>query len=187
MVRETPVLLSLQALDPDFVNHYEVLHHMIAWKLNISTRKHEVSLARETQTTFRAANTRIHHPVTMPASMRIELFPSDMSVFIDFYTKILNFTLLQRKGTYAYINRDSVYIGAIVTPTADSLADRASYRQPFRGVELVFEVDDLVAERNRIVGLGYKLEKDIEKQEWNLEDFRLVDPDGYYIRITTRN
>lgn len=123
----------------------------------------------------------------MPASLRIELFPADMSVFLDFYTRILNFKLLNRKGIYVYINRDNIYIGAIETPTADPLADRAQYRQPNKGVELVFEVDDLVAERDRIVQQGYTLDKDIEKQEWGLEDFRLVDPDGYYIRVTNRS
>jgi catechol 2,3-dioxygenase-like lactoylglutathione lyase family enzyme len=123
----------------------------------------------------------------MPVSLRIELFPVNMSVFLDFYTKVLHFTLRKQNGNYAYINRDNIYIGAIETSTVDSLADRALYRQPFKGVELVFEVDDLVAERDRIVGLGYELEADIQKQEWGLEDFRLVDPDGYYIRITTHS
>jgi catechol 2,3-dioxygenase-like lactoylglutathione lyase family enzyme len=123
----------------------------------------------------------------MPASMRIELFPNSIDTFIDFYTRILNFTLLQRKGTYAYLNRDAIYIGAIETPTKDSMAERVAYRQPNKGVEIVFEVGELIAERDRILAAGYRLDADIQRQEWGLEDFRLTDPDGYYIRITTRN
>lgn len=123
---------------------------------------------------------------TMPASMRIELFPASMDVFLDFYTRVLNFTLLQRKGTYAYLRRDAIYIGAIESPTSNTLADRASYRKPNRGIEIVFEVDDVAAERDRVVAAGYNLDADIAKQEWGLMDFRLVDPDGYYVRITSR-
>lgn len=118
--------------------------------------------------------------------MRIELFPSSLDVFLDFYTQVLNFTLLQRKGTYAYLKRDAIHIGAIESPTADALADRISYRQPNKGVEIVFEVDDLVAERDRIVAAGHMLDENIARQEWGLEDFRLTDPDGYYIRVTSR-
>ncbi|KIW07984.1 uncharacterized protein PV09_01883 [Verruconis gallopava] len=121
----------------------------------------------------------------MSAAIRIELFPANLAIFIDFYTRIFGFKLLKQTGNYAYVNRGGIYIGAIETPNSDSLATKASYRQPFKGVEIVFEVQDLVAERDRIVGLGYQLEKDIEKQEWGLEDFRIVDPDGYYIRVTT--
>ncbi|KAK7189240.1 hypothetical protein PSPO01_04827 [Paraphaeosphaeria sporulosa] len=118
--------------------------------------------------------------------MRIELFPASLDVFLDFYTRILNFALLQRKGKYAYLRRDAIYIGAIESPTPDTLADRASYRQPNRGVEIVLEVDDVMAERDRVVAAGYKLDADIAKQEWGLMDFRVTDPDGYYIRITSR-
>jgi catechol 2,3-dioxygenase-like lactoylglutathione lyase family enzyme len=122
----------------------------------------------------------------MPASLRIELFPASLDKFIDFYTRILSFTLLKRKDTYAYLQRDNIYLGAIETSTKDSLDSRVAYRQPNKGVEIVFELDDLVSERDRIVALGYKLDANIERQEWGLDDVRLTDPDGYYIRITNR-
>lgn len=122
----------------------------------------------------------------MPASLRIELFPASLPAFIDFYTRILNFTLLKQEDTYAYVKRDNIFIGAVETQNNDSFHARKAYRQPFKGVEIVFEVDDLKAERDRIVGLGCKLEADLKVQEWGLEDFRLSNPDGYYIRITNR-
>lgn len=123
----------------------------------------------------------------MPASLRLEIFPKSMAAFLDFYTKVLQFEIRKHQGTYAFLKRDNIYIGAIESPTADSSSDRESYRRPVKGVEIVFEVDDLVAERDRIVGQEWKIEEDIKLQEWGLEDFRLVDPDGYYIRITTHS
>jgi lactoylglutathione lyase len=55
------------------------------------------------------------------------------------------------------------------------------------GVEIVIEVDDLVAERDAIVTAGQALDEDIVERPWGLADFRVLDPDGYYIRFTTRS
>jgi lactoylglutathione lyase len=123
----------------------------------------------------------------MPASLRIEIFPSDQQRCIDFYTDILQFKLIKRKDTYIYMRRDNIFIGAIETPSDETVAQKEAYRRPNKGVEIVFEVDDLEAERDRIVENGGKLEADIQVQEWGLEDFRLVDPDGYYLRVTTHS
>src|ERR1700742_3734073 len=123
----------------------------------------------------------------MPASLRIEIFPSSLERFIEFYSKVLNFTLIKHVDDYAYLARDNIFIGAIETASDDSLEQKESYRRPNKGVEIVFEVDDLEKERDFIVGKGYPLDEDIQLQPWGLEDFRLVDPDGYYVRITTHS
>jgi lactoylglutathione lyase len=122
----------------------------------------------------------------MPASLRIEIFPADLQGMIDFYTDVLQFTLLKREGTYAYLNRDGIFLGAIETTTTET-PDEMNWRRPPKGVELVIEVDNLVQQRDAIVGKGWGLEDDIKLQPWGLEDFRLIDPDGYYIRITTHS
>jgi hypothetical protein len=31
------------------------------------------------------------------------------------------------------------------------------------------------------------MEEDLQPRPWGLEDFRLVDPDGYYLRVTFRS
>jgi catechol 2,3-dioxygenase-like lactoylglutathione lyase family enzyme len=64
---------------------------------------------------------------------------------------------------------------------------RTRFRRPPYGTEIVIEVDDLQAERDRVVKAGYELEADIEKQEWGLWDFRIIDADGYYLRFTTHS
>lgn len=80
-----------------------------------------------------------------------------------------------------------MFIGAIEVPSPDAADVKASYRQPNKGVEIVFEVDDLDEERDFIVDKDWPLEADIKSQPWGLRDFRLVDPDGYYLRITTHS
>ena len=121
----------------------------------------------------------------MPASLRIELFPSSLDRFIDFYSTVLGFTLIKHVDDYAYLQRDNIFIGAIETESDDTLGQKGSYRQPRKGVEIVLEVDELEKERDHIVGKGWTLVEDIQVQPWGLKDFRLIDPDGYYLRITT--
>jgi lactoylglutathione lyase len=174
----------------------------------------------------------------MPASLRIELFPTDLLRTIDFYTRILRFTLLRHEPAcittpatdtttttnpspslepYAYLRRDSISIGAaeklpqlqtlaatlllphpndpsqIPNPHSDSnptpnpepdLLRLHPLRAPPLGVEIVLEVDDLPSEREYIVSQGWPLDADIQAQAWGLRDFRVRDPDGYYVRIT---
>jgi hypothetical protein len=53
-------------------------------------------------------------------------------------------------------------------------------------VEIVVEVDYLHAERDRIRLAGWPIEEDIMRRPWGLQDFRVLDPDGYYLRFTSR-
>jgi lactoylglutathione lyase len=119
----------------------------------------------------------------MPASLRIEIFPSDLQAFIDFYSNVLKFKLIKQVDDYAYLQRDNIFIGAVETASADTVEEREKYRQPNKGVEIVFEVDDLEAQRDHVAG-QWRLHKDIELQPWGLRDFRIIDPDGYLIRVT---
>ena len=45
---------------------------------------------------------------------------------------------------------------------------------------------DLHVERDRIRLAGWPIEEDIMRRPWGLQDFRVLDPDGYYLRFTSR-
>jgi predicted enzyme related to lactoylglutathione lyase len=121
----------------------------------------------------------------MTTRLRCEIFPADLDLTVDFYVRVLAFTLLrdERHDEVAYIHmrRGDVFVGAL----GHFGAPDAAARRPPIGVELVLEVDDLDAERERIVAAGWPLSADLTEQSWGLRDFRLLDPDGYYWRITT--
>jgi uncharacterized glyoxalase superfamily protein PhnB len=59
--------------------------------------------------------------------------------------------------------------------------------RPPLGVELVLEVDDLHADHDRVTSAGWALVEDLTVRPWGLSDFRLLDPAGYYWRLTTRS
>lgn len=117
--------------------------------------------------------------------IRFELFPAAIDATVDFYVGVLGFALDQddrdTEDPYVFLRRGEVRIGAVLrTPVADD-----ALRRPPTGVELVMEVDDLEAERDRIAATGWRLEEDIVERKWGLRDFRLLDPSGYYLRFTT--
>ena len=53
------------------------------------------------------------------------------------------------------------------------------------GVEVVLEVEDLDAARQQVEAAGYPIAEEVQLRPWGLRDFRLIDPDGYCLRVTT--
>ena len=119
-------------------------------------------------------------------TLRCEIFPEDLDVIVDFYTRVLGFSVTKDQrgepNAYVALRRGAVHIGAAQQPLPAAPAER----RPPTGVELVLEVDDIVAERDRVVAAGWPLEEDLQRRVWGLTDFRLLDPAGYYLRITDR-
>jgi predicted enzyme related to lactoylglutathione lyase len=121
----------------------------------------------------------------MTDRLRCEIFPADLDQTVDFYLRVLAFRLVEDRRSdevpYIYMQRGDVRIGALMA----SEAVPEERRRPPTGVELVLEVGDLDAERDRVVAAGWPLCEDITERPWGLRDFRFLDPDGYYWRITT--
>lgn len=53
----------------------------------------------------------------MGMTLRVELFPADLEVFFDFYTRVLRFEVVRDERTapwpYVSLRRDSVPIGVV--------------------------------------------------------------------------
>jgi predicted enzyme related to lactoylglutathione lyase len=122
----------------------------------------------------------------MDTTLRCEIFPADLDATVDFYTRVLRFTLAaDRRDTevpYVSLHRGSVRIGALGSGVADAHAERL----PPGGTELVLEVDDVAGERDEVVAAGWPLAADLTDRPWGLTDFHVTDPAGYYLRITSR-
>lgn len=120
----------------------------------------------------------------LPARLRIEVFPADLDPWCDFWSRVMGFTLVrdERRSTspYVAVERGEVRIGAA---RRDDAVDPAARRPP-TGTEMVLEVADVVAERDRVAA-SWPLEEDLVRRPWGLTDFRLLDPAGYYVRVTS--
>ncbi len=121
--------------------------------------------------------------------LRMELFVEDMDRAIAFYRDVLGFVLLRRDDGYASIRRGDVVIGLgpiAKLPEVGGYFTRRNLRADRgRGVEIVLEVTNLQAEYDRIRATGWPLLDPLSERPWGLADFRLSDPDGYYLRITS--
>ena len=125
----------------------------------------------------------------MPASLRMELFVSDLPRSVDFYRSVLGFEVEQHEEDYASVRDGSAVLGLVpVTNLPES--DCPGFTQERlagdrgAGVEIVVEVDDLSAAAARVTAAGYPMSEPQQRRPWGLTDFRLFDPDGYYLRIT---
>lgn len=121
---------------------------------------------------------------------RFELFVEDVKRSIEFYTDVLGFIELSRGPDYHSVQRDGIIIG--IEP-ASGLSKNHYFRPEVThsrkgiGVEIVFEVDDITTEYKKVQASGYRVAEKLTKREWGLTDFRIADPDGYYIRLTSRS
>ena len=123
--------------------------------------------------------------------MRLELFVEDIDAAIGFYTRILGFELVRNEPDYyASLRNRSVILG--LGPVSKLPAqggyfapDIAGQRRGL-GIEIVLEVDDVDAWHRRVLASGHPVFEPLQERPWGLRDFRIVDPDGYYLRITSR-
>lgn len=119
-------------------------------------------------------------------TLRFEIFPDDLDDVVDFYARVLRFSLTADRRSepagYVALERGSVRVGAAKRAVPGGRAARL----PPAGAELVLEVDDVAGERDRVVAAGWPLEEDLRDRPWGLTDFRIRDPAGYYLRITDR-
>jgi lactoylglutathione lyase len=121
----------------------------------------------------------------MPEALRCELFPDDLDTSVAFYVDVLSFRVIRDERSapapYVALRRGDVGVGLAARPAPE----HPTLRRPPTGVELVLEVDDLDAVHAHVLTSGWPLAEDLTDRPWGLRDFRLVDPHGYYWRVTT--
>jgi len=125
--------------------------------------------------------------------LRFELFVDDVEASVRFYEAVLSLTPPPTYDPDGYV---PVGGGAVTIGLQRHAALPASHH--FRpdgfkgprgvGVEIVVEVDDVQAAFTRAAGAvtkqGGQIEQ-LEAQPWGRTDFRVIDPDGYYVRVTS--
>lgn len=124
-------------------------------------------------------------------NLRLELFTSDMEKSVDFYTGILDFRMEGTVINHSYqpVNKGNVALG--IGPL-NKLSENHHFNpknstiQKGYGVEIVLEVENITEVYEQVKSRGYPVHSPLKTQPWGLTDFRLVDPDGYYLRITAK-
>ena len=121
----------------------------------------------------------------MPAAVRFEIFPADLEVTARFYTEVLGFSIHrdERSSEVAYMamDRDGIELGASASPMTSSCTSR----RPPIGVELVLEVDDLMAERDHVARAGWPVIEELTDRPWGYAIFASSTPTATTWRITS--
>jgi uncharacterized glyoxalase superfamily protein PhnB len=121
--------------------------------------------------------------------LSLELFVGTPEKSLDFYQRVLGFevqgsasaeyTMLKNDDAVIAINSRSVLSSD--HPLRVETGGRAGL-----GVEIVLLVADVEGTYRTAKSSGWPV-SDLALQPWGMHDFRLVDPDGYYIRVTGRH
>jgi uncharacterized glyoxalase superfamily protein PhnB len=122
-------------------------------------------------------------------TLRLELFVDDLAAAIDFYCRVLEFKLGEAQADgYTPLTNGKVQLAL---NRRDTLSDDHPIRltgseRPGRGIEIVLEVDDVAAMYEHVLSQNWPVAGPLQSQPWGTTDFRVIDPDGFYLRLTSR-
>jgi len=128
-----------------------------------------------------------------PAGVRFELFVDDVETTIRFYRANLGLRPPEKYDPDGYV---ALHAGAVTIGVSRATnLEPDHYFSPERlsaqrgvGVEIVIEVDDVDRYYALATSWAARHGGDVEPvadQPWGLRDFRIIDPDGYYVRVTS--
>ncbi|MBB2791857.1 UNVERIFIED_ORG: putative glyoxalase superfamily protein PhnB [Rhizobium pisi] len=121
--------------------------------------------------------------------LRLELFVEAPERSLDFYRRVLGFEILgSASADYTMLTNGDAVIAinsrsalASDHPLRIETGERAGL-----GIEIVLSVADVDGAYRRAKESGWPLSA-LAQQPWGLRDFRLSDPDAYYIRVSGRH
>jgi len=126
-----------------------------------------------------------------PASERpivVEFFVSDVDRSIEFY-RHLGFHVTKRYEDWILLRRGETRLGlqgdahAVAGP--HYFTPNIGHHPRGTGVEVSIQVDDVDAAYEQALAAGLNVVKPIQDRPWRTRDFRLADPDGYFVRVTS--
>ena len=118
----------------------------------------------------------------------VEFFVHDVDRSIAFY-RALGFDVARRYEDYVQLRRGEIRLSlqgdthAVMGPHYFT-PDIGRFPRG-TGVEISIQVADVDAEYIRAKTAGLNIVKPMQDREWGARDFRLADPDGYFLRVTS--
>jgi len=123
------------------------------------------------------------------STLRLELFVRDLTGATDFYERVLGFDRAAVHGDgYTVMRMGAVQLDLQpISHLSDGhpVKPQAGERIGL-GIEIVVEVDDVHAVYDRVQAAGWLVARPLGKRPWGLTDFRVLDPDGRYVQLTSR-
>ena len=125
----------------------------------------------------------------MSVLFRVELYVKDIEESLKFYQDIIGLKMYGRNERCGRFNYDCFSL----LITSESVLDEEHYfnkkaksDSKGNGFELIIVVDELEKVYQRCLDNNYPIEVDVEEYPWKMRGFKLADPDGYFLRITSK-
>lgn len=122
-------------------------------------------------------------------TLQLELFARDIEKTKRFYVDALGFTVTREAEDYVQLVRGTAVIGlgsSAHLPEHHYFQQEELAHKHGVGVEVVLFVEDLDAVFHQVEAAGYSCIEPPRDQSWGMRDFRVADPDGVYVRISSR-
>ncbi|WP_119066703.1 VOC family protein [Aggregatilinea lenta] len=118
--------------------------------------------------------------------LRLELFVKSVPESKDFYAHVLGFDVVSyQPDGYSVLRKGDIQIALQAQsqlPDDHPLKPIGNERAGL-GIEIVLEVDDLEAIYAHVLHVAWPLADTLAERPWGSRDFRVIDPNGYYIRL----
>jgi len=123
----------------------------------------------------------VEKPVTLrhPGFLFLELNVHDLPAHIDFFRQTAGFDVVQQHGNFVVMQSR---LGELLLNGIDGKRDKLAPRLP--GVEIGIVVTDVDQAHAAAKASNWRITSEIVKQPWGVRDFRVLSPDGYYLRFT---
>ncbi|EMY5504606.1 VOC family protein [Bacillus sp. FSL L8-0642] len=117
---------------------------------------------------------------------RVQLYVNDIEKSLLFYEEVIGLKLYKKGMHAARFNHDQFSLLLV----NDSKLNENHYfynRKEMKGngFELIIVVDRLEDVYERCKEKGCKIQEEIQTYSWETRGFKVVDPDGYFLRITS--
>ena len=118
--------------------------------------------------------------------LRLELFVKSVPASMDFYTRVLGFeTISHKPNDYSVFRLGNIQIALQSQSQLPDDHPLKPMQHPVGlGIEIVLEVENIDLAYARIQEQNWQLADTLAQRSWGLRDFRVLDPDGFYIRVT---
>jgi len=118
----------------------------------------------------------------------VELFVREVDKSVAFY-RALGFDVARRFEDYVLLRRGEIRLS--LQGDAHAVAGPHYFTPHIQqhprgtGVEISIQVADVDAEYIRAKTAGLNIVKPMQDRPWGARDFRVADPDGYFLRVTS--
>jgi hypothetical protein len=123
-----------------------------------------------------------------PGFVFLELGTTRIDDYITYFESVAGFRLAERQGRFATLNTDLAQLMLIdpgLLPPGHPFHAKLTGNGQGLGVEIglvVADVDKTFAAATKHE--GWKISTGIMRRPWGVRDFRVLAPDGYYLRFT---